>query len=49
MKDKELLEYIAVQVGKLTQSVGDLRTGQTNVEVRLDKIESIVTRIENDH
>lgn len=56
MNDRELLEYIAAQVskltqnvGELTQNVGELQAGQKTTDVRLDRIENIVTRIENDH
>ena len=49
MNDRELLEYIAAQVGKLTQNVGELQAGQKDADIRLDRIENIVTRIENDH
>ena len=49
VNDRELLEYIAAQVGKLTQNVGELQAGQKDADIRLDRIENIVTRIENDH
>ena len=49
MNDRELLEYIAAQVGKLTQNIGELQAGQKDADIRLGKIENIVTRIENDH
>lgn len=49
MNDRELLEFIAAQVGKLTQDVGELKEGQKETGKRLDKIENIVTRIEQDH
>jgi primosomal protein N'' len=42
MTDRELLELIAAQVGKLSQDV-------TDVKNRQEKIENIVTRIEQNH
>jgi primosomal protein N'' len=42
MTDRELLELIAAQVGKLSQDV-------TEVKNRQGKVENIVTRIEQNH
>jgi primosomal protein N'' len=42
MTDRELLELIAAQVAKLSQDV-------TDVKNRQEKIENIVTRIEQNH
>jgi len=49
MNDKELLEYIAAQVGKLTTQVDTLTKDMSEVKSRLTSVENIVTRIENDH
>jgi predicted RNase H-like nuclease (RuvC/YqgF family) len=45
MNDRELLEYIAAQVGGLTAKVDGLTTDMGEVKTRLGKIES---SIEND-
>lgn len=45
MTDRELLEYIAAQVGKLTQDVGELKEGQKDITQRVIKVE---TMLEND-
>lgn len=49
MKDSELLEYIAAQVGKLTQDVGkltqdvgEIKEGQKDVSQRVTKVEAII-------
>lgn len=45
MNDRELLEYIAAQVGGLTSQVGQLTTKVDSIDTRLTKIEST---LEND-
>lgn len=45
MTDRELLEYVAAQVGKLTQDVGEIKEGQKDVSQRVTKVE---TMLEND-
>lgn len=45
MTDRELLEYIAAQVGNLTQDVGELKNGQNDISRRFTKVETL---IEND-
>ncbi|HEX3030548.1 MAG TPA: hypothetical protein VHT34_14890 [Clostridia bacterium] len=45
MTDRELLEYIATQVGKLTQDVVELKNGQKGISQRVIKVETL---IEND-
>lgn len=42
MTDRELLEYIAAQVGKLTQDVGEIKEGQKDVTQRVTKIETVL-------
>lgn len=56
MTDRELLEYIAAQVGKLTTDVDDLKKAQIRVEDKVSgledkvsRIDSAVVRIENVH
>ncbi|MCX7842089.1 MAG: hypothetical protein N2489_03335 [Clostridia bacterium] len=49
MTDRELLEYIAAQVGKLTQDFGELKVAEQEIDERLGRIENMVTRIEQDH
>ena len=49
MNDRELLELIATQVGSLTQEVGDIKKGLYNLEKKVDDIDKIVIRIENDN
>jgi len=49
MYDRELLELIATQVGKLTSQIDELTKGVSEVKDRLTSVENIVTRIEHDH
>lgn len=49
MNDRELLEYIATQVGTLTSQVDTLTKDMSEAKSRLISVENIVTRIEHDH
>lgn len=42
MTDRELLEFIAAQVGKLTQDVEEIKEGQKDVSQRVTKVEAIL-------
>lgn len=42
MTDRELLEYVAAQVGKLTQDVGEIKEGQKDVSKRVTKVETML-------
>ncbi|NLY38327.1 MAG: hypothetical protein GX044_03395 [Firmicutes bacterium] len=49
MTDRDLLELIAAQVGKLTTQVDGLTTQVGKLTVDVEEIKKIVVRIENDH
>lgn len=49
MTDREILELIATQVGKLTTQVDTLTKDMAEIKPRLTSIENTVIRIENDH
>jgi len=53
MSDRELLEFIAAQVGKLTNNITDFKneTAQNfkEVNLKLDSLEKRVIVMENDH
>jgi len=49
MNDRELLEFIAAQVGSLTQEVGGLQKGLNSLENKVDAIDKTVIRMENDN
>lgn len=49
MTDRELLELIANQVGKLVNQVGELTKDMADVKTRLSSVENTAIRIENNH
>lgn len=53
MTDRELLEFVAAQVGKLTTKVDDisneLRLFKSDTDERFNKIDNRLMVIENDH
>ena len=49
MKDRELLEYIAAQVGNLTVEVKEIKGTTNKLESGLGKLENQVTKSEIEH
>lgn len=49
MTDRELLEFIAAQVGNLTQKVDKIDERTNNLEEGQKRLEKILTGIEHDH
>ena len=49
MNDRELLEFIAAQVGNLTEQVGGLSLKVDAIDKRLISVENTVTNIEYNH
>lgn len=46
MTDRELLEYIAAQVGTLTQDVSELKEGQNDLKEGQKKLENVTLKME---
>jgi hypothetical protein len=49
MNDRELLEFIAAQVGNLTAKFNNLETKVNNLETKVNQIGNQVTVIESEH
>jgi archaellum component FlaC len=47
MNDRELLEFIAAQVGNLTRDVADVKTDMSNVKNDMSEMKNRLGKIEN--